>query len=260
MESEGSSSSRGRKRKDKGKEKEKDAKKMRVVTEEGNVRSMDMIRILAMPVNVIRMYLTDFGYNPLDIKRLCMFAASMTKRGSYAEASTFIEEFCSNYKFWKGKFVKDFGESEIPDFIRESTKLADWTRAYKRRFFKLQRDLPLLGVDLLKSRKSKTGSTSRIKDAEEGIERAIKMGVNVNSRNNNGDTILSFASKAGYANMVSKLLNANADPNVRNRGNGYTPLIWATEGLYEFIDVSSLSLSLWRSRRNPERQSYKRSI
>lgn len=74
-----------------------------------------------------------------------------------------------------------------------------------------------------------------------GAQAALAAGVDVNAATPYGATALSFAADRGHLPMVVLLLEAGANPNVKDTFYGATPLTWATSN--EHFEVLSALLS-----------------
>lgn len=74
-----------------------------------------------------------------------------------------------------------------------------------------------------------------------GVQAALAAGVDVNSPTPYGATALSFASDRGHLPIVVLLLEAGANPNVKDTFYGATPLTWATSN--EHFEVLSALLA-----------------
>ena len=69
------------------------------------------------------------------------------------------------------------------------------------------------------------------------IEQLIKDGVDVNSKDDDGNTGLHWAASFGLVEMANLLLSNGADTNLRNK-DGNTPLHWAAgEGNTEVVKI-----------------------
>ena len=68
------------------------------------------------------------------------------------------------------------------------------------------------------------------------VQNFVNQGININSQNSNGDTVLIEASKNGYLSVVEFLADAGADMNVQNKYRN-TALMWAsTHGYLEIVE------------------------
>lgn len=61
------------------------------------------------------------------------------------------------------------------------------------------------------------------------VAELIKLGVDMNSANNQGQTLLSHAAEWGFDHFVEYLLSVGADPSIANK-KGQTPLMYAVMG------------------------------
>lgn len=64
----------------------------------------------------------------------------------------------------------------------------------------------------------------------EGVEQAIKAGVDVDAKTTYGATALSFAADRGHLDVVKYLLSKGADPNSKDTFYNATPMTWAMIG------------------------------
>lgn len=62
---------------------------------------------------------------------------------------------------------------------------------------------------------------------KEIIEALLKLGANINSKDINGHTALTWAIFQGRIETVKVLIENRANLNIRDKRKGYTPLIWA---------------------------------
>ncbi len=67
------------------------------------------------------------------------------------------------------------------------------------------------------------------------VQEFISSGINVNTKNNHGNTALIAAASEGYTEIVECLINAKADINTKNK-DGQTALMLASDnGHYEIV-------------------------
>jgi ankyrin repeat protein len=66
------------------------------------------------------------------------------------------------------------------------------------------------------------------------VEKLLKAGVDPNTKNEIGDTVLSLASKYGFTKIVELLLKAGANVNLQNK-NRWTALMFASKSGYTKI-------------------------
>jgi ankyrin repeat protein len=73
------------------------------------------------------------------------------------------------------------------------------------------------------------------------VRAALEAGVDVNSKTEYGATALFFACDRGNMELVKLLLNAGADPNLKDTFYNSTPVTWAQQNQHQDIVVELLA-------------------
>lgn len=156
-----------------------------------------------------------------SIKNLCL-ALSLYEN---PEPVIFLEGLCSSYRFWRKKLRQDFvlDYRRILDgdtWTKNKDKLEYWKSQYENLFL-------ISGARMI--------AAARVGDVN-GINEALNLGVDPNTKDARGYTALVYATENGHNTSVQKLLEVGADPNViLSSIDEWTPLIIASSEGY--IDI-----------------------
>lgn len=158
-----------------------------------------------------------------SIKNLCnALLLSKNENSGY-----FVEDLCNNYKFWRKKFKQDFRfdypRVENRDILEEDIdKLEYWRNAYVK-YHNLYSKILI--------------SNSRVGIIEE-VRDLVKLGLDIDYKDNEGYTSLLYASEKGHPEIVQELIENGANKEIQLYPFGWTPLIIAsTEGHLDVVKI-----------------------
>jgi len=226
--------------------------------ETGREEFLDIDRFISLPLEIQYKILTQHGVSPYDLEKVCIAVALKvirSKEESIVSEKAFLDRICGSVDFWKIKYQISFdGIIEPITPMSDSTSVRYWKKMYIDAFRFAEKNIVKIFIRLSNRLRDPDMNIDKYKS---NVERLVQSGISMNTKDENGNTVLllfskrfpsarSYKKRLGLPWLFKQFIFGGADVTIEDDTGTNALMVMAAKGHYKvlefFLDVTKVDV------------------